>query len=113
MSASVQKRDQNRDQKRVEELRREIRQHDFQYYVLDRPLITDQEYDRLYAELQSLEEAHPELIRPDSPTQRVSGGTLEAFEKVRHRMPMLSLANSYSPEEIAAFDERVRKFLGT
>ncbi len=99
--------------KRAEELRREIRKHDFQYYVLDQPLITDREYDRLYSELVALETADPGLATQDSPTRRVGGEALDAFEKVPHRKPMLSLANSYSPEELAAFDERVRKFLKT
>lgn len=99
--------------KRVEELRREINKHDFQYYVLDQPLITDQDYDQLYKELVGLEAKHPELISLDSPTQRVGGQALEAFEKIPHRKPMLSLANSYSPEDIKAFDERVCKFLGS
>lgn len=97
---------------RVEALRREIQKHDFQYYVLDRPTVTDQEYDRLYSELVELEAAHPELITSDSPTQRVAGMPVDSFEKAKHRIPMLSLANSYSPEEIVAFDERIKKFLG-
>jgi len=97
--------------KKIEKLRDEIRKHDYQYYVLDRPLITDQEYDKLYKELQELENAHPEFITPDSPTQRVGGEPLPYFEKVRHRTPMLSLSNTYSPEEIREFDERVRKLL--
>lgn len=96
---------------KIEKLRDEIRKHDYQYFVLDRPLITDQEYDKLFHELQELEKAHPELITPDSPTQRVGGAPLPFFEKVRHRTPMLSLSNTYSPEEIREFDERVRKFL--
>jgi DNA ligase (NAD+) len=92
-------------------LREKIREHDYRYYVLDQPTISDREYDALFQELVDLEKAHPELIKPDSPTQRVGGEALEAFEKVAHRIPMLSLSNSYSPEDILAFDERVRKAL--
>lgn len=98
---------------KVEALREEIRKHDYNYYVLDRPQITDREYDSLYQELLELEKSHPALITPDSPTQRVAGAPLEAFEKGTHRTPMLSLSNTYSPEEIREFDERVRKFLQT
>ena len=100
-------------QERLEKLRAEIRKHDFQYHVLDQPLITDREYDLLFQELVSLEQAHPDLITPESPTRRVGGAPLESFEKIAHRTPMLSLSNSYSPEEIRAFDERARKFLQT
>lgn len=96
---------------RLEDLRRQIRAHDYQYYVLDRPVISDLDYDRLYAELLELERTHPELVTADSPSQRVGGEPLQAFEKIKHRKPMLSLANSYSPEDIADFDERTRKFL--
>lgn len=97
--------------KQLEALRDELRLHDYNYYALDRPTISDQDYDRLFQRLVELETAHPELITPDSPTQRVSGTPLDAFEKVAHRAPMLSLGNSYSPEEIRAFDERIRKAL--
>jgi DNA ligase (NAD+) len=100
-------------QDRIQFLRKEIRKHDYNYHVLDRPVISDREYDRLFQELLDLERAHPELVTADSPSQRVGGPVLEAFEKVSHRMPMLSLSNSYSPEDIEAFDERVRKFLHT
>ena len=109
MSASV----STADRKRHEFLKAEINKHDYQYYVLDRPSITDQEYDRLYAELLEIEKINPSLITPDSPTQRVSGQALDVFEKVNHRKPMLSLSNSYSPEDIEAFDERIKKFLHT
>lgn len=98
-------------ERKIEALRDLIRLHDYKYYVLDRPEITDQEYDKLYRDLSDLEGKHPELVRPDSPTQRVGGQPLEAFEKVNHRQPMLSLGNTYSPEEILAFDERLRKSL--
>lgn len=98
---------------RLEELRRLIAQHDFNYYVLNRPTVTDREYDALYKELLQLEDEHPQLVTPDSPTQRIPDRPEEKFEKVPHRRPMLSLANSYSPEDILAFDERIKKLLGT
>ncbi len=113
MSSSLEKPAEKPVEKRLEKLREEIRRHDYQYFVLDQPLITDQEYDKIFQELSALERNHPELITADSPTQRVGGAPLEAFEKAQHRVPMLSLANSYSPEEIRAFDERTRKFLQT
>ena len=97
--------------KRIEQLRADIRRHDYLYYVLNQPQISDQQYDKLFAELKSLEEQHPEQIRPDSPTQRVSEKPLEGFKTVRHAIPMLSIDNTYSPEELRAFDERVAKGL--
>src|SRR5947207_2812653 len=96
----------------VAHLRREIERHNHRYYVLDDPEISDAEYDALFRRLQALEEAHPELRTPDSPAQRVGAGRLAEFATVRHRQPMLSLQNVTTPEEMAAFDERVRKFLG-
>jgi DNA ligase (NAD+) len=96
---------------RLEKLKEEIRKQDYHYHVLDQPLISDREYDRLYQELLDLEKLHPEWVTPDSPSQRVGSRPLESFEKAAHRIPMLSLSNSYSPEEIIAFDERARKFL--
>jgi len=98
---------------RIEQLRAEIRQHDYHYYVLNQPKISDRQYDQLFAELKALEQAHPELITPDSPTQRVSGQPLEGFATVRHAVPMLSMDNTYNEQELRAFDERVRKQLGT
>ncbi|MFM8358001.1 MAG: NAD-dependent DNA ligase LigA [Verrucomicrobiota bacterium] len=89
----------------------EIRRHDQAYYVEARPVVGDREYDRLYAELLELERAHPELAGPDSPTQRVGGQPLEGFHPVRHPVPMMSLDNTYSPEEIRAFLVRARKLL--
>ncbi len=97
--------------KRIDELRRLLLEHDYKYYVLDQPEITDYQYDQLFQELKGLEEAHPEYLTTDSPTQRVGGVPLSQFDKAPHRSPMLSLQNSYSPEDILAFDERVRKFL--
>jgi len=96
----------------VAHLRREIERHNHRYYVLDDPEISDAEYDALFRRLQALEEAHPELRTPDSPTQRVGAAPLAEFATARHRQPMLSLQNVTTPEEMAAFDERARKFLG-
>lgn len=97
--------------KRHEELKKIISEHDYNYHVLDKPTITDYEYDQLFAELLKIEQSEKGLDLTDSPSQRVGGTTLEAFEKAPHRVPMLSLANSYSPEDIFDFDERVKKFL--
>jgi DNA ligase (NAD+) len=93
----------------IERLREEIRHHDELYYVRDNPEISDREYDDLIQKLLQLEKQHPELITPDSPTQRVGGRPAEGFAKVVHRRPMLSLDNSYNIEELRAFDERCRK----
>ncbi|MHC4184877.1 MAG: NAD-dependent DNA ligase LigA [Planctomycetota bacterium] len=98
--------------KRIERLRKEIRRHDYLYYVLNQPRISDRQYDKLFAELKALEQANPQLIEPDSPTQRVSGRPLEAFASLRHTVPMLSMDNTYNAEELRAFDERVAKGLG-
>jgi len=97
---------------RIEELRRQIQHHDYLYYVQDAPEISDREYDRLFHELKQLEESHPQLITVDSPTQRVSGKPLEGFTQVRHAVPMLSIDNTYSAEEMRQFDQRVRKIIG-
>lgn len=98
--------------KRIELLRREIKRHDRLYYVKDRPVITDREYDDLMNELIQLEERHPELKKPDSPTQRVSGEPTAGFKTAKHIVPMLSIDNTFSAEEIRDFDERVKKSLG-
>lgn len=97
---------------RIQALREEIERHNFQYYVLDAPLVSDAEYDRLFRELQDLESRHPELASAESPTQRVGGGALDTFAPVQHRVPMLSLNNAFSDDEVAAFDRRVRDGLG-
>ena len=97
---------------RAKELRGEIDRHNHLYYVLDRPLLPDAEYDALFRELQQLEAEHPELATPDSPTQRVGAPPAAAFEEVVHRAPMLSLNNAFDDAEIAAFDRRVREALG-
>ncbi len=99
--------------KRVAELRQALHRHNYLYYVLDEPEVSDAEYDRLMQELTSLESAHPELIVPDSPTQRVGARPLEKFDTVVHTIPMLSLENAFSEEALIAFDERVRRFLKT
>ena len=103
--------DKSKAEKRIGQLRAEIEQHDYRYYVLDEPTIPDAEYDRLLRELGSLEEAFPDLVTPESPTQRVGGEPLEGFTEVRHRTPMLSLANAFSAEEIEQFHERVIRLL--
>ncbi len=96
----------------VERLRDEIEYHNYRYYVLADPVITDEEYDRLMKRLIELEKKYPELITPDSPTQRVGGKVLEGFEKVEHSEPMLSLDNTYDETEIREFDSRVKRSLG-
>src|SRR5688572_10891193 len=88
---------------RVEELRSQIAYHDYRYYVLDSPEVTDAEYDILMRELRALEECHPELITPDSPTQRVSGQPVEAFGVIQHRVPLLSLGNAFNEDELRAW----------
>ena len=98
--------------RRAEELRSELRRHEHLYYVLDAPEITDAAYDKLMNELKRIEAAHPELITPDSPTQRVGGKPAEGFAKVRHSRPMLSLDNAYSEEELGDWDRRVRDLAG-
>jgi len=97
--------------KRIEQLAREIREHDHRYYVLDRPTISDAAYDKLFRELKELEERFPDLRLPDSPTQRVGGGLRTAFKKVRHLKPMLSLDSLMERDEVLEFDGRVRKGL--
>ena len=94
-------------------LRAQLEQHNHSYYVLDQPTVSDAEYDRLFRELQALELAFPELLRPDSPTQRVGGAPLAAFNEVRHATPMLSLNNAFAQEEVEAFDRRVAEALGS
>lgn len=96
---------------RVEILRKEINSHNYRYYVLDDPEITDAEFDRLLRELESLEKEHPELVTPDSPTQRVGAEPLKEFAEVQHEVPMLSLANAFSDSEVDDFDRRGRERL--
>jgi DNA ligase (NAD+) len=96
---------------RIEQLRQEINYHNYRYYVLDEPVVSDAEYDALMDELRALEAEHPELVTPDSPTQRVSGQPAEGFTKVEHPAPILSLDKASDGEEIRAWWERVSKFL--
>ncbi len=97
---------------RWEQLAATIREHNHNYYVLDRPTISDRAYDSLFRELQDLESAHPDLARADSPTQRVGGPPLDSLDKYEHPTPMLSLQNSYDADEIREFDARIKRHLG-
>jgi DNA ligase (NAD+) len=97
---------------RIDDLREQIRRHEHAYYVLDQPEVSDAQYDALFLELRKIEEARPDLITADSPTQRVSGEASEQFAKARHRSPMLSLQNAFDEAEIRAFDKRVRAGVG-
>lgn len=94
---------------RVSALREQLEYHNYRYYVLDAPEVSDAEYDRLFRELQALEQQHPELITPVSPTQRIGGTALTEFTQVVHTTPMLSLNNAFSDDEVVAFDRRVRE----
>ena len=97
---------------RIEDLREQVRYHNRRYHIEDAPEVSDAEYDALVSELESLEAEHPELVTPDSPTQRVGGEPLEGFEPVRHAVPMLSLANARRTEDLREWDARVRRLLG-
>ncbi|WP_454764088.1 NAD-dependent DNA ligase LigA [Cupriavidus campinensis] len=97
---------------RVQWLREALERHNYQYYVLDAPTIPDAEYDALFSELQALETEHPELLTDDSPTQRVGGAPLSAFDTVRHRVPMLSLNNGFDDDDVVNFDRRCAQGLG-
>lgn len=98
-------------QTKIEQLRNKLNHHNYCYYALDNPEISDSEYDRLFRELQSLEKKYPECITSDSPTQRVGGIVLSDFEKVTHAVPMLSLDNAFSHDELITFDERIQRQL--
>lgn len=98
--------------KRIQELRRQLNQYSYEYYVEDNPSVPDGEYDRLMQELLQLEEEHPELVTPDSPTQRVGGEVLKGFNKVTHDVPMLSLADVFNQSELLDFDRRIRQSVG-
>jgi DNA ligase (NAD+) len=98
---------------RLKELREQIHYHNYRYYVLDSPVISDAEFDRLMNELVALEEKYPELVTPDSPSQRVGAPPLEKFETVRHRQPMLSLEDAFSENEAREFEARLKRFLRT
>ena len=99
-------------EQRVADLREKIDKANYEYYILDQPTISDEAYDALLRELQQLEEAHPELVTPDSPTQRVGAAPATRFAPVQHAAPMLSLSNAFDESELRAFDQRVRKLLG-
>ena len=105
--------DLSKIKKRVDELRAEINNHNYRYYVLDAPVTSDAQYDKLLRELQELEARHPELITPDSPTQRVGAAPAQEFGEVRHRLPMTSMDNAFDEAEAREWGERVRKGLGT
>src|SRR6202040_1939674 len=96
----------------VQELRDKLRHHEYLYYVLDQPEISDAGYDRLMKRLEELEAAHPELVTPDSPTVRVGGAPREGFQTVRHVRAMLSLDNAFSYDDLRNFDRRVREGIG-
>ncbi len=100
-------------QKRIEELRAELRRHEHLYYVLDKPAISDAEFDALMNKLKKLEAEHPDLITPDSPSQRVGGKPADGFQKAQHSRPMLSLDNAYNADELAAWDRRVHELAGS
>jgi len=104
--------DMGKVKQRIEELRGLINHHNYRYYVLDSPEISDAEYDELMRELKQLEAEHPELITPDSPTQRIGAPPVEAFGVVEHPEPLLSLANAFSYEELAAWYKRASNLLG-
>src|SRR5712691_13295515 len=99
-------------ERRVAEVREKIEKANYEYHVLDRPTISDEAYDALMRELQSLEAAHPELVTPESPTQRVGAPASTRFAPIQHAAPMLSLSNAFDEAELRAFDQRVRKLLG-
>src|SRR5258705_13890047 len=96
---------------RIEALREAIHRHNYLYYVENRPEVSDAEYDRLLRELRALEEAHPELVTPDSPTQAVGGHVAQAFAPVEHKGPMLSLDNALSADDLREFEGRLRRSL--
>lgn len=104
--------DKNEAKKKIQKLREEINHHNYKYYVENNPEISDYEFDKLLKELEKLESEFPDLITPDSPTQRVGGEPVEGFQTVKHKVPMLSLANTYTFEELKEFDERVKKNVG-
>ena len=96
---------------RLEALRKAVQYHAYRYYVVDDPVISDAEYDALWRELVALEAEYPELVTPDSPTQRVPGAAAERFAKVRHPAPILSLGNAFGPEELLAWRDRFARLL--
>ena len=99
----------NNIKQRIDELVEILNEANYNYHVLDKPTITDQEFDKYIRELIVLEEEHPDLIRDDSPTSRIGGTVLEGFNKITHEIPMLSLSNVFNESEIINFDSRIRK----
>ena len=99
------------NKERILFLRKELSIHNHNYYVLDKPLISDYEFDSLLEELNSLEINHPEYFDYNSPTQRVGGGLISSFETINHKYPMLSLGNTYSEEDLLDFDKRIKKLI--
>ena len=99
--------------RQIEKLRKEINEHNYKYYVENNPVISDYEYDLLLKKLEKLEDKYPDLITEDSPTQRVGEQAVEGFNTVKHMVPMLSLANTYTYDELRDFDERVKKYVET
>ena len=99
-------------QNQIKQLRMQLDEHNYNYYVLAKPVISDQAYDKLMRELQGLEKIHPEYLTPDSPSQRVGGEPLESFKSVRHEVSMMSIDNTYSREEVNEFHKRICKLLG-
>ena len=97
--------------RRVAELHKELNYHNHRYYVMDDPVIGDDEYDRMFQELRQLEEQYPELVTPDSPTHRIGGEPAEGFVQVEHRHTMLSLGNAFDPESLEAWYRRVKNLL--
>src|SRR5215207_3581293 len=98
-------------EKEILALRQQLEKHNYQYYVLDNPLISDAEYDRLFQCLIELEAAHPEFASADSPTQNIGAPPLDKFRTVRHTLPMLSLSNANDQQDLAEFEERIVRFL--
>ena len=94
---------------KIDELVKILNEANYNYHVLDNPTITDQEYDNLFRELQILEEKYPELVKDDSPTHRIGGVVLDEFQKVTHKIPMMSLGDVFNEDEIRAFDARIKK----
>ena len=94
-------------QQQLDQLRQQIEQFNYQYYVLDAPTVSDAEYDRLFRKLQRVEQDYPQLVTPDSPTQRVGAAPLKSFAQVAHNIPMLSLNNAFEEDEVMAFNRRV------
>ena len=104
--------DKNAVKARIEQLSKELEQHNYNYYVLDKPAISDFEFDKLLEELSLLEKQHPEFLSNESPSQRVGGQITKEFKSVKHKYPMLSLSNSYGKEDMEDFDRRVCEGLG-